>query len=131
MIGSRAEAPVTVAAVAASAPALAARAKKKSAFLRGVAVLVSEQDPGTNDDAQSIRHSPESTEGCTHEIASDPPVRGYLHWSLLDDLEGAAGYVPRFSLVAVDHTTFARTNEAGLNAPESVVGKIPPDHRWA
>ena len=73
---------------------------------------------------------PESVDGRGHEIASDPPVRGYLPWSLLDNLEGTAGYAPRFSLVAVDHTTFVRTNEPRLDAHESVVGDIPPGHRW-
>jgi len=36
-------------------------------------------------------------------------VRGYLHWSLLDNFEWADGYAPRFGLYAVDYTTQART----------------------
>ncbi|WP_243716039.1 family 1 glycosylhydrolase [Actinomadura darangshiensis] len=34
-------------------------------------------------------------------------VRGYLHWSLLDNYEWGT-YEPTFGLVAVDRTTFAR-----------------------
>lgn len=36
-------------------------------------------------------------------------VRGYMHWSLLDNFEWASGYAPRFGLVAVDRTTLERT----------------------
>jgi len=36
-------------------------------------------------------------------------VRGYFHWSLLDNFEWAEGYEPRFGLVAVDYATLART----------------------
>jgi len=36
-------------------------------------------------------------------------VRGYLHWSLLDNFEWAYGYGPRFGLVAVDYETQERT----------------------
>ena len=36
-------------------------------------------------------------------------VVGYMHWSLLDNFEWAYGKWPRFGLVEVDYTTFART----------------------
>jgi len=36
-------------------------------------------------------------------------VRGYLHWSLLDNFEWAFGYPPRFGLVEVDYATQRRT----------------------
>ena len=36
-------------------------------------------------------------------------VRGYLHWSLLDNFEWADGFFPRFGLVAVDYKTQTRT----------------------
>jgi beta-glucosidase len=44
------------------------------------------------------------------------PVRGYIHWSLLDNFEWAFGYVPKFGLVSVDRQTFTRTPKpsAGL-----------------
>jgi beta-glucosidase len=35
-------------------------------------------------------------------------VRGYLHWSLLDNFEWDFGFWPRFGLIEVDYDTLAR-----------------------
>jgi len=36
------------------------------------------------------------------------PVKGYLHWSFLDNFEWAAGYSERFGMVYVDYTNQRR-----------------------
>jgi beta-glucosidase len=36
-------------------------------------------------------------------------VRGYIHWSALDNFEWVAGFRPTLGLIAVDRTTFERT----------------------
>jgi beta-glucosidase len=41
-------------------------------------------------------------------IEAGVDVRGYLHWSLMDNFEWAHGFWPRFGLVAVDYETKAR-----------------------
>ena len=42
-------------------------------------------------------------------IEQGAPVRGYCHWSLLDNFEWALGYAQRFGLVHVDYASQRRT----------------------
>jgi len=42
-------------------------------------------------------------------LAEGVDVRGYLHWSLLDNFEWDKGRWPRFGLIAVDYRTMERT----------------------
>jgi beta-glucosidase len=42
-------------------------------------------------------------------IADGVPVRGYFHWSLLDNFEWAEGFKHRFGLIHVDYATGTRT----------------------
>ena len=47
-------------------------------------------------------------------VAAGADVRGYVHWSLLDNFEWMLGFAPTFGLVSVDRTTFARTPKLSL-----------------
>jgi beta-glucosidase len=42
-------------------------------------------------------------------IEEGEDIRGYFHWSLMDNFEWAAGWTMKFGLYSVDRTTFART----------------------
>lgn len=45
----------------------------------------------------------------THRaIKENIPVKGYFHWSLIDNFEWAYGFHPRFGLYEVDYQTFQR-----------------------
>jgi beta-glucosidase len=74
-----------------------------------IPLLVTENGIGTDDDDQRIRYLRSALEGVLRALADGIDVRGYTCWSLLDNFEWAFGYVPKFGLVAVDRTTFART----------------------
>lgn len=60
-------------------------------------------------------------------IAGGADVRGYLHWSLLDNFEWALGYRPRFGLVHVDYPTGVRTikDSGHLYASIARSGRLP------
>lgn len=50
-------------------------------------------------------------------------VRGYLAWSLLDNIEWAEGLTKRFGIVYVDHTTQVRTPKASAHWLRELLGR--------
>ena len=72
-------------------------------------VYVTENGIGTDDDEQRIRFLGESLAGVARTINDGLDVRGFFHWSLLDNFEWAYGYRMRFGLIGVDRATQART----------------------
>jgi beta-glucosidase len=81
---------------------------RKAARISGCPVLVTENGIGTEDDARRIAFARRALEGLHKAIADGIDVRGYIHWSLLDNYEWLEGYRPKFGLVAVDRATQAR-----------------------
>jgi beta-glucosidase len=75
----------------------------------GVPILVSEHGVGTDDDAMRARFIPAALTELKKAIDDGIPVKGYCHWSLLDNFEWIFGYKPHFGLASVDRTTFKRT----------------------
>jgi beta-glucosidase len=75
----------------------------------GVPVLVTENGMATNDDDARIAYTRAALAGLIGAIGDGVDVRGYLHWTLLDNFEWASGYSKTFGLVAVDRESFART----------------------
>ena len=61
-----------------------------------------------------IAFTTEALRGLSAAIADGADVRGYMHWSLLDNFEWMLGYTPTFGLVSVDRETFARTPKPSL-----------------
>jgi beta-glucosidase len=83
---------------------------RRAADYTGAALplLVTENGIGTTDDAQRVDYVRQALAGVLDVIAEGIDVRGYTYWSLLDNFEWAFGYRPRFGLVSVDRSTFAR-----------------------
>jgi beta-glucosidase len=50
-------------------------------------------------------------------------VRGYLHWSLMDNFEWAEGFRPRFGLLNVDFATQARTPRASAYVFKAIINQ--------
>ncbi|WP_049559320.1 glycoside hydrolase family 1 protein [Nonomuraea sp. SBT364] len=71
-------------------------------------LLVTENGIATGDDGERIEYTREALTGLARAMADGVDVRGYLHWSLLDNYEWGS-WEPTFGLVAVDRTTFRRT----------------------
>lgn len=75
----------------------------------GVPVLVTEHGVVTKDDAIRARMIPAALAALWQVMQEGVIVKGYTHWSLLDNFEWSLGYYPTFGLAAVDRTTFKRT----------------------
>ena len=75
----------------------------------GKPVIVTENGIATTDDTRRVAFIDEALAGVARCRADGLDVRGYIHWTLLDNFEWASGYSQKFGLVAVDRTTFART----------------------
>ncbi|MEW5827644.1 MAG: GH1 family beta-glucosidase [Chloroflexota bacterium] len=60
-------------------------------------------------DERRIRYLRDHIAEVHRAIQDGVPVKGYFHWSLLDNFEWALGYGPRFGLVYVDYKSLERT----------------------
>jgi beta-glucosidase len=78
-------------------------------------------------DARRERYLVAHLRAVAEAIAEGADVRGYLHWSLLDNFEWSLGYRPRFGLVYVDYPTGKRTIKESARAYSRIVrsGLLP------
>jgi len=74
----------------------------------GIPILVTENGVATMHDARRIQYMQTALGEVQACLDEGVDVRGYVHWSLLDNFEWAFGYKPRFGLVEVDRATFER-----------------------
>jgi beta-glucosidase len=95
-------------------PALAIGVRNAWQVTGGVPVIVTENGIATADDADRIRFTTDALQGLSAAIEAGADVRGYVHWSLLDNFEWMLGFAPTFGLVAVDRETFVRTPKPSL-----------------
>ena len=74
-----------------------------------VPIYVTENGVSTDDDVRRIEYIRRALDGLVRCLKDGIDVRGYIHWSLLDNFEWIMGYRPKFGLVAVDRATQERT----------------------
>ncbi|MCQ8194285.1 glycoside hydrolase family 1 protein [Streptomyces rugosispiralis] len=79
----------------------------------GLPILVTENGIATRDDTRRIAYTGEALEHLGKAISDGVDVRGYLHWSLLDNYEWGH-WDPTFGLVEVDRETFERRPKPSL-----------------
>jgi beta-glucosidase len=95
--------------------ALGASIRRVSSVLPDTPILITENGIATADDRERIEFTDGALRGLHAAIGDGADVRGYIHWSLLDNFEWFAGYRPTFGLIGVDRTTFARTPKPSLD----------------
>lgn len=78
-------------------------------------IFVSERTPeGAELTQMDYEVYPQALDGVQHCIADGIPVKGYFHWSLMDNFEWQKGYAMRFGLIAVNRETMERTAKPSL-----------------
>jgi beta-glucosidase len=78
-----------------------------------VPILVTENGIATSDDERRIAYTHAALNHLRDAMDDGIDVRGYLHWSLLDNFEWGR-WEPTFGLIAVDRETFERHPKPSL-----------------
>jgi beta-glucosidase len=77
-------------------------------------LYVTENGYSGDDDSRRVAYIDTALKGVAKVLKDGVDVRGYIHWSLLDNFEWVFGYGPRFGLIAVDRATMKRTVKPSL-----------------
>jgi beta-glucosidase len=75
----------------------------------GKPIIITEHGLADADDKHRAKYIEETLNQVNRALKEGIDVRGYLHWSLLDNFEWDYGYWPRFGLAEVDYKTLKRT----------------------
>jgi beta-glucosidase len=75
----------------------------------GKPVYITENGLATQDEAWRERYLGEVLAEVHRSIGDGVDVRGYFHWTNMDNFEWARGYTCHFGLIAVDRRTMERT----------------------
>ncbi len=72
-------------------------------------IYITENGIASTNDDRRVRFLLSYLKEVYHAIELKVPVKGYFYWSLIDNMELASGFSPRFGLVEVDFKTQKRT----------------------
>ena len=86
-------------------------------------LTVTESGVATNEGTRRAEHIVRTLEWLWQARSEGVDIRGYYHWSLIDNFEWAEGYLPRFGLYSVDRETFARTPTEGATLLGAIAGE--------
>ncbi|MER5441597.1 family 1 glycosylhydrolase [Streptomyces sp. NPDC002790] len=92
----------------------------------GVPIVVTENGIATADDTERIAYTRRALASLAEQLRGGADVRGYFHWSALDNYEWGT-FAPTFGLIGVDPTTFARTPKASARwlGALAAAGRLP------
>ena len=76
-------------------------------------LTVTESGLATENGTRRAEHVVRSLEQIHRARTEGVDVRGYYHWSLMDNFEWADGFAPRFGLYRVDAATLTRAPAGG------------------
>ncbi len=89
-------------------PALGESIRTVARLLPETPIIVTENGIAQSDDTRRIAYTTGALMGLREALADGIDIRGYYHWSALDNYEWGS-YIPTFGLIAVDRKTFVRT----------------------
>lgn len=87
-------------------------------------IYVTENGISTELDTQRVAYIETAVKGVANCLKDGIDVRGYIHWSLIDNFEWIFGFGPQFGLISVDRNTMKRT----IKPSAHVLGKIARDN---
>lgn len=114
------------------APGLARRLVEFSERWPDLPLTVTESGLATNTGARRAEHVVRSLEQIHEAVAAGADVRGYYHWTLMDNFEWAEGYGPRFGLYFTDFDgDFSRTATEGATVLSEIAStrRLTPAQR--
>ena len=77
-------------------------------------LIVTENGVAVSDDSRRVEFIRRALAGVERCLADGIPVKGYCHWSLMDNFEWQKGFGMTFGLIAVDRATQKRTPKESL-----------------
>ncbi|MBR2583527.1 MAG: family 1 glycosylhydrolase [Oscillospiraceae bacterium] len=77
-------------------------------------LIVTENGVAVPDDGRRVEFIRRALSGVENCVKDGIPVKGYCHWSLMDNFEWQKGYSMTFGLIAVDRETQKRTAKESL-----------------
>ncbi len=77
-------------------------------------LIVTENGIATADDSRRVEFIRRALSGVEACVKDGLPVKGYFHWSLMDNFEWQKGYSMTFGLIAVDRSTQTRSPKPSL-----------------
>ena len=77
-------------------------------------LIVTENGVAVSDDSRRVEFIRRALQGVENCLNDGIPVKGYCHWSLMDNFEWQKGYSMTFGLIAVDRETQKRTPKPSL-----------------